>query len=105
MFEDIFDDIFDDISPKEKVTESEKKDGVWNTGQKEDLWRVPTNDIWKADGDSWDTSNPTPPPPLPPHGPLGNTAPDDYDDTKPSAEEEHDQNSERNSGGLFEDLF
>ena len=38
-FDDIFDDILQDPR-KKKVTEREKTEGVFDTGQKEDIWRT-----------------------------------------------------------------
>ncbi len=49
MFEDIFDDMLPD--PKKSITDVEKHEEVWNSGNKEDIFRASDPDVWSTADD------------------------------------------------------
>jgi len=107
MFEDVFEPL-DDIIDGAKEASDEWGD-VWDTGEKEDMWRADPKDVWTIAP----ANQPVPPAPAPqapqpkpdpiisPPGPMNNT-PEECE--KEECEKESCPECDQGSG-LFDDLF
>ncbi len=96
MFEDVFEPLDDIIGDAKEV--SDEWGEVWDTGEKEDMWRTDPKDVWSVAPAIQPDSAPDPAPNQPKSDPMNNNTPVVPDDD--SNETAADKGS-----GLFDDLF
>ena len=105
MFEDVFEPFDDIIDGGDAQEASDEWGDVWDTGEKEDMWRTDAKDVWTASPTNPDPN--IPPPIVSPPGPMNNTpaTPEDGEcntECEESCPKECDQGK---GSGLFDDLF
>ena len=102
MFEDVFEP-FDEIDKKLEDEKDEWAVDVWDTGEKEDLWRSNNPDpqnVWSVDPKQ------SQPPLRPQSQPSPQVEPDEVPDDEPDkVREEEPAPAPSRGSGLFDDLF
>ena len=119
MFEDVFEPFDDIIDGGDAQEASDEWGDVWDTGEKEDMWRIDAKDVWTAPANQPVTQAPVnpkpdpniPPPIVSPPGPMNNTPATPEDDQCGECNTECEQEScpkecdQGKGSGLFDDLF
>lgn len=120
MFEDVFEPLDDIIGDTKEA--SDEWGEVWDTGEKEDMWRADPKDVWSVAPANQPVTHPGPVTPAPapgnpkpnlpdpvisPPGPMNKTPEDDCGECDTECEKEKCEApcDQGGGSGLFDDLF